>query len=44
MTGDHDEAADEVTVACGFCGHVVPHAYRLQYLEWKETAPWLSAS
>lgn len=44
MIVDHDEESDDVTVACTYCGHVVPHAYRLQYLEWKETAPWLSAS
>lgn len=40
----HDEETDVVSVACTYCGHVVPHEHRLKYLEWKEEAPWLSTA
>lgn|GEM_PF-6595439 len=33
-----DEDSDEVTVACTYCGHVIPHAHRAKYLEWKAAA------
>lgn len=35
MIVDHNEQTDEVTVACTYCGYVVPHQHRAKYLEWK---------